>query len=92
MGLERSSSTCKNVVTFATRKANLDSWELEWTPCIDFGVLCRRLVANCEEAHGIILSKLNCRSHVAENCVVAMVLGLRVGNQAHVGDERVYTF
>ena len=35
MGLERSSSTFKNVVTFATRKANLDCWELEleWTQC-----------------------------------------------------------
>ena len=33
MGLERSSSTCKHVVTLATRKANLDCWELEWTQC-----------------------------------------------------------
>ena len=26
MGLERPSSTCKNVVTFATQKANFDCW------------------------------------------------------------------
>ena len=25
--------TCKNVVAFATRKANLDCWELERTQC-----------------------------------------------------------
>ena len=25
----------KNVVTFATRKANFDCWELEWTHCWD---------------------------------------------------------
>ena len=31
---------------------------------------------NCEEMHNN-LSKLNCRSHVAENCIVAMILGLR---------------
>ena len=35
MGLERPSSTCKNVVTFATRKANFNCWELEWTQCWD---------------------------------------------------------
>ena len=113
MGLERSSSTCKDLVTFATRKTNLDCWELEWTQCrnvthevedghkplascsrtflctsifwkvvsecrflyneIHFGVSCRRFVTNCEEIHSN-LSKLNCRSHVAENCFVAMIL------------------
>ena len=35
----------------------------------------RTFVTNCEEIHN--LSKLNCRSHVAENCIVAMILGLR---------------
>ena len=35
MGLERPGSTCKNVVTFATREANFDCWELEWTQCWD---------------------------------------------------------
>ena len=35
MGLERPSSTCKNVLTFAKRKANIDCWELEWTQCWD---------------------------------------------------------
>ena len=29
------SSTCKNVVVHAARKANLDCWELEWTQCWD---------------------------------------------------------
>ena len=36
----------------------------------------RTFVTNCEEIHSN-LSKLNCKSHVAENCVVAMILGLR---------------
>ena len=31
MGLERSCPTCENVVTRATRKANVDCWKLEWT-------------------------------------------------------------
>ena len=33
MGLEWSCPTCKNVVTFTTRKANFDCWKLEWTWC-----------------------------------------------------------
>ena len=33
-------------------------------------------VTNCEEIHNN-LSKLNCRSYVAENCIVAMIRGLR---------------
>ena len=36
----------------------------------------RTFVTNCEEIHSN-LSKLNCRSHVAENCIVAVILGLR---------------
>ena len=36
----------------------------------------RTFVTSCEEIHNN-LSKLNCRSHVAENCIVAMILGLR---------------
>ena len=100
MGLERSSSTCKNVVALATRKTNLDCWEMEWTQCrnvtheVDDGhfplASCsttksilvsyvdgwRTFVTNCEEIHSN-LSKLNCRSHVVENCVVALILGLR---------------
>ena len=35
MGLERPSSACKNLVTFATRKASFDCWELEWAQCWD---------------------------------------------------------
>ena len=35
----------------------------------------RTFVTNCEEIHKN-LSKLNCRSHVAENCIVATMLGL----------------
>ena len=31
---------------------------------------------NCEEIHNK-LTKLNCRSHVAESCTVAMIRGLR---------------
>ena len=119
MGLERLSSTCKNVVTFATRKANFDCWELEWTQCwdvtheVDDGhvplascsrtflctpifwkvvsecrVLCneidlvfyvdgwRTFITNGVEIHNN-LPKLNCRTHVAENCIVAVILGLR---------------
>ena len=119
MGLERPCPTCKNVVTFATRKANVDCGELEWTQCwdvthevddghpplascsrtflctpalwkvasecrelcneIDFGLVCRLLenvITNCEEIHNNP-SKLNCRSHVAENCILAMIRGLR---------------
>ena len=120
MGLERPSSTCKNVVTFATRKANFDCWELEWRQCWDvkhevddghiplascsrtflcapiflescFGMQSfvqlksilvshvdgwRTFITNCEEIHNN-LSKLNCRSHVAEFCIVATVRGLR---------------
>ena len=34
-GTERPKSTCKNVVTFVTRKATSDCWELEWTQCWD---------------------------------------------------------
>ena len=33
-------------------------------------------MTNCEENHSN-LSKLNCRSHVVENCIVAMILRLR---------------
>ena len=119
MGLERPSSMCKKVVTFATRKANFDCWELEWTQCwdvtheLDDGhmrlascsrtfhctptfwkvvsecrVLCsesilvssvdgwKTFITNCEEIHNNF-SKLNCRSHVAENCIVAVIRGLR---------------
>ena len=119
MGLERSCSTCKNAVTFATRKANLDCWKLEWTLCQDdafqvddwhfplasffksfqctptlwtFASDCRALcqesvvvsridwwrtfLTNCEEIHND-LSKLKCRSHIAENCVLAMTRGVR---------------
>ena len=121
MGLERPSSTGKNVVRIATGKANLDCWELEWTQCwdvtheVDDGHIplarCSRtlffctptfwkvvpeckvfralkpilvsyvdgwetFVTNCEEIHNN-LSKFNFRSHVAENCIVAMILGLR---------------
>ena len=36
----------------------------------------RTFVTNCNEVHNN-LSKLNCRSHVAENCIVAMILGSR---------------
>ena len=36
----------------------------------------RTFVTNCEEIHNN-LSKLNCWSHVAENCLVAMIPGLR---------------
>ena len=35
MGLERPCPTCKNMVTFATRKADFDCWKLEWTWCQD---------------------------------------------------------
>ena len=40
------------------------------------GLSWRTFVANCGEIHKN-LSKLNCRSHVAEKCIVAMILGLR---------------
>ena len=33
-------------------------------------------MTNCEEIHNN-LSKLNCASYVAENCIVAMIRGLR---------------
>ena len=33
----------------------------------------RTFLTNCEEIHES-LSKLNCRSHIAENCIVAMIL------------------
>ena len=36
----------------------------------------RTFVTNCEEIHNNI-SKLDCRSHVAEHCIVAVILGLR---------------
>ena len=36
----------------------------------------RTFVTNCEEIHNN-LSELNCRSHIAENCIVAMILELR---------------
>ena len=36
----------------------------------------RTFITNCEEIHDN-LSKLNCRSYVAENCIVAMMCGLR---------------
>ena len=36
----------------------------------------RTFVTNCEEIHNSF-SKLNCRSQVAENCIVAKILGLR---------------
>ena len=36
----------------------------------------RTFITNCEEIHNN-LSKLNCRSYVAENCIVAMIRGLR---------------
>ena len=36
----------------------------------------RTFVTICEEIHSD-LSKLNCKDHVAENCIVAMILGLR---------------
>ena len=107
------------MVTFATRKANFDCWELEWTECWDvthevddgqkplascsrtffvhqysgklfrIAEFCamkpilvsyvhgwRTFVTNCEEIHNN-LSQLNCRNHVAESCIVAMILGLR---------------
>ena len=102
-GHERPCSTCENVVTFATRKANFDCWELEWTRCwnvtheVDDGLIplascsrtfllyintleiCLRMrtfITNCEETHNT-LSKLNCRSHIAQNCLVAMIRGLK---------------
>ena len=36
----------------------------------------RTFITNCEEMHNN-LSKLNCRSYFAENCIEAMILGLR---------------
>ena len=51
---------------FCTMKSILVSYVDSW----------RTLVTNCEEIHNN-LSKLKCRSHVAENCIVAVVLGLR---------------
>ena len=36
----------------------------------------RTFLTNCEEIHNYV-SKLNCRSHIAENCVLAMIRGLR---------------
>ena len=44
-----------------------------WVSCVDG---CRTFVTNCEEIHNN-LSKLNCRRHIAENCIVAMTLGVR---------------
>ena len=41
--------------------------------CVD---CWRTFITNCEETH-INLSKLNCRSPIAENCIVAMIRGLR---------------
>ena len=41
--------------------------------CVD---CWRTFITNCEEAHHN-LSKLNFRSHVAENCMVAMIILLR---------------
>ena len=41
--------------------------------CVD---CWRTFITNCEEIHKN-LSKLNCRSHIAENCIVAMIHGLR---------------
>ena len=48
---------------FCTMKSILVSYVDGW-----------RLVTNCEEIHNN-LSKLNCRSRVAENRIVAMILG-----------------
>ena len=36
----------------------------------------RTFVTNCKEIHNNF-SKLNCRSHVVENCIVATIFGLR---------------
>ena len=116
MGPEQPSSTCKNVVTFATRQANFDCWELEWTQCwshmkwvmdiygwqvaqgrifvhqysgklflnAEFCAMkpilvfdlngWRTFVTNREEIHNNV-SKLNCRSHIPENCIVAFESG-----------------
>ena len=51
---------------FFTMKSILGSYVDGW----------RTFVTNCEKTRNN-LSKLNCRSHVAENCIVAMILGLR---------------
>ena len=41
--------------------------------CVD---CWRTFITNCEEIHSN-LSMLNCRSHIAENCIVAMICGSR---------------
>ena len=112
MGFERPGSTCKIVVTFATRKANFDCWELEWTQCWDvthemdhghiplascsrtflctptlwkFSSECRHL---CNEIDfWCLVSTVGGRSSriakrfttisPSENCIVAMIRGLR---------------
>ena len=118
MDLSDPAQLAKNVDTFATKKANLDCWDLERTQFWDvthevddgrilFGKLhkdffvhqysgklfrnaefCtmksilvshldnwRTFVKNCADMHNN-LCKLNCRSHVAEWCIVVMILGL----------------
>ena len=41
--------------------------------CVD---VWRTFITNCEEIHNNLF-KVNCRSHVAENCITAMIRGLR---------------
>ena len=60
-----SGKLCRNA-EFCALKSILVSYVDGW----------RTFITNCEEIHNN-LSKSNCRSHVAENCIVAMIRGLR---------------
>ena len=55
------------------RNAEICAMKSILVSCVD---CWRTFITNCEETHNN-LSKLNCRSHIAENCTVAMILGLR---------------
>ena len=55
------------------RNAEFSAMKSILVSCVDCS---RTFITNCEEIHSN-LSKLNCRSHIAESCIVAMIRGLR---------------
>ena len=54
---------------------NAETWAMKsmLVSCVD---CWKTFITNCEEIHNN-LSKLKCGSHIAENCIVAMICGLR---------------
>ena len=54
------------------RNAEFSTMKPIWVSCVD---CWWTFITNCEEIDN--LSKLNCRSHIAENCIVATLRGLR---------------